>query len=174
MWIQCTQVSAPFHSKHIQIQKISASRHPESFLPPHIYFSQPLGCFAPSCQLLDLFTDGERATALLCRVGLQWQWTCLQWRIVQETHTHTPEVTLLFLDSNNMAAALLSIGREKSFSVHQVQSWSAKKQLKLEVKLEGSQGQVGILPFHHRDYHLLLHQGPLSADTDVQRLVFSE
>lgn len=89
-------------------------------------------------------------------------------------HTHTPEVTLLFLDSNNMAAALLSIGREKSFSVHQVQSWSAKKQLKLEVKLEGSQGQVGILPFHHRDYHLLLHQGPLSADTDVQRLVFSE
>lgn len=33
----------------------------------------------------------------------------------RDTHIH-PELTLLPLDSNNMAVALLSIGRKKSFS----------------------------------------------------------
>lgn len=73
-----------------------------------------------------------------------------------EKHTRTPEVTLLSLDSNNMAVALLSIRREKSFSVHQVQSRSARKQ-RGKVKLEVGPGQVAVLPFHHMDYHLLLH-----------------
>lgn len=90
----------------------------------------------------------------------------------RDTHIH-PEVTLLSPDSNNMAVALFSTGREKNFSVHQVQSWSAKKQ-RDKVKLEVGPGQVAFLPFHHMDYHLLLHQGALSADADVQRLIFFE
>lgn len=90
----------------------------------------------------------------------------------RDTHIH-PELTLLPLDSNNMAVALLSIGRKKAFLVLQVQSWSAKKQ-RGKVKLEVGPGQVAFLPFHHMDYHLLLHQGALSADVDVQRLIFFE
>ena len=45
----------------------------------------------------------------------------------RDTHIH-PKVTLLSLDNNNMAVALLSIGRGRSFAIHQVQSGSAKEQ----------------------------------------------
>lgn len=44
----------------------------------------------------------------------------------RETHIH-PKVTLLSLDSNNMTVALLSIGRERSFTIHEVQSRPAKE-----------------------------------------------
>lgn len=139
--------------------------------PPHVLLSA-LGLFCTQLAPGPV-QDGRRAIALLCRVGLQWQWTCLQWRIVGETHTYTQNSHCCLWTAITWQLPCFLLGEKKAFLVHQVQSWSAKKQ-RGKVKLEVGPGQVAFLPFHHMDYHLLLHQGALSADVDVQRLIFFE
>lgn len=100
--------------------------HPHSFLPPPSTSLSPWAVLHPVVspwiclqmeegQLLCSAARVYNGSEPVCNEGLG------------KRHTHTPEVTLLSLNSNNMAVALLSIGRETSFSVHQVQSWSAKK-----------------------------------------------
>lgn len=173
MWIQCTQVPAPFQSKHIQIQTNSASSslwHPEFSLSPHIYLSA-LGLFGTQLTAPGpVHRQKDKCFALQGRFTMAVSLSAMK-DCGRHTHIH-PKVTLLSLDSNNMAVALLCIGRERSFAMYQVQRGSAKEQ---EVKSEGGPGQMAALPFHYMDYHLLPHQGGTQCwGRRAERLIFSE